>query len=222
MSIITIYVAMAFSKETSSFSVYLFYEFIQSYSTIFLLFVVFIIFAVRYSKYSIYFYSIASFVTAFILLAYIYENFNKAILFIIFFYCVLAYFLGQGWKQVLSFSCYNPNMLKNELDDPISIKIKVKVTLKDEMIHEGVLTNWDEISCFVHLGGKIEEKLYGQLKIQTEYNGKVFENEGKIVSRVANQGIGVIFNIDEEKRFNWQDFYKIMDEASLTPQYLIL
>ena len=66
------------------------------------------------------------------------------------------------------------------------------------------------------------KNFFGPVKIQTEYNGKKFENEGKIVSRVENQAIGVIFKIDEEKRFNWEDFYKIMDETSFTPEYLIL
>ena len=160
LSVMTIYVAMAFSRETSALNIYFFYDFIKSHHLIFLLFGPFIIFALSYSKWSFYFYHLAFFITAALLFTYLYENFNKVILFIIFFYCVLAYFLGQGWKQILGFSCYNPNILKNEIDDPIYIKIEVKVQMREKFVYEGILTNWDEISCFIQLDGEIEEKLF--------------------------------------------------------------
>ena len=113
-------------------------------------------------------------------------------------------------------------MSKQYLENPISIKIYAKVEIEENGVYEGFLTNWDAMSCFIRFKDEGRpSKLRSDLKVIMEHNGKKFKNWGKLVSRIDNRGIGIIFNISEEKKFNWRDFYHIMDEISFTPEYLI-
>ena len=224
LSILTVHVTLALLMEMSAFNIALFYEQFKSSSFIMLLimlFALFVISAMSYSKISLYLYYLASLAMVGFLLVSLYGNFNKAVLFIIFFYCVLAYFLGQGWKQTLCFACYNPHISDKDLDYPTPLRINAKIKIKKDKVYESFFTNWDEISCFVRFEDKNEDKLRGNVKIIAEYNGRQFENWGKIVSCVKNKGIGIIFDMNRGKKFNWRDFYNIMEEVSFTPEYLI-
>ena len=214
---------MALQSEISAFNSAVFYELIRYpyFIAVVLFFGGFLISAIFYSKLSLYLYYMAFFTTLLFLLVSLYGNFNKAILFIIFFYCVLSYFLGQGWKQMLHFACYNAYVSSKNLDSPIAIGIEVSIETKDNKIYPGHLMNWDEMSCFIGFDYSHMDKLSGHVKIITKYNGKVFTNWAKVVSYVEGGGIGVIFDWDGANRFNWQDFYNILDEISFNPEYLI-
>ena len=221
LSILSAHVAVALLMETSAFNIYLLYDFMKSSYFIILLFGLFVISAISYSKWSLYLYYAAFLATLFFLLASLYQDFNKAVLFIIFFYCTLSYFLGQGWKQALYLACYNPYMSEKNLDDSILIKIGARVKTEDNQTCEGLLANWDEMSCFVRFKNEGRCNFRGNVKVITEYNGREFEAWGKIVSSVESRGIGIIFDTSGEKKFNWQSFYNIMDEISFTPEYLV-
>ena len=221
LSILTIHVALALLAEVSAFNLSLFYELFESFSLIASLFALLVISAIFHLRLSFYLYCLASLCAVCFLLFSLYGNFNKAVLFVIFFYCILAYFLGQGWKQTLYFACYNPNLSDKGIDDAISLKMRVRIEIEKAKVYEGFLTNWDEIGCFVRWKDNNVEKLRGSVKVITEYNEREFKNRGKIVSCVGDKGIGIIFDINREKKFNWEDFYNIMEEISFTPEYLV-
>ena len=221
LSLLTIHVSLALLTEASAFNLSLFYELFESFSLIALLFALFVISAIFHLRLSLYLYYLASLCAVCFLLFSLYGNFNKAVLFVIFAYSILAYFLGQGWKQTLYFACYNSNLSDKGIDDAISLKMRVRIEIEKGKVYEGFLTNWDEMGCFIRWKDKNVEKLKGSVRAITEYNGKEFTNRGKIVSCVENKGIGIIFDINREKKFNWQDFYNIMEEMSFTPEYLV-
>ena len=221
LSILTVHVAMALLTEVSAFNLSLFYELRESFFLIILLFTLFVILAIFYSKFSFYLYYLASFYTVGFLLYSLYGNFNKAVLFVIFFYCILAYFLGQGWKQTLHFACYNPNLSDKDIEDPLCLRMRARIEIEKGNVYEGFLTNWDEMGCFVRFKDENLDKFRGSINVITEYNGREFCNRGKIVSSAENKGIGIIFDKDREKKFNWRNFYNIMEDISFTPEYLV-
>ena len=222
LSILTVHVAVALTAETSAFNLNLFYDFVVSCYPIILFFSLFIVTAVFYSKISSYLYYAAVLTTISFLLVSLYEDFNKAVLLIIFFYSVLSYFLGQGWKQTLYLACYNPCISDEDIDDATSLRIGVRIGFHgDVQDYEGLLTNWDEVSCFIRFIDREPDVYRGDVKVMTEYNGKDFLSWGKIVSYTGRSGIGIVFDVSEKKRFSWKDFYSIMDEISFTPEYLV-
>ena len=222
LSILTSYVCLALLKDSSAFNVALFYQFIKFSPLITIPFILLILSVLFSPKYSAFLHSLASLSTVFFILAYLYADFNKAVLLIVFLYSIIAYFLGQGWRQTLDLACYCPNISHRDINDCLLMKIPIEFKVKKSSPIKGILRNWDENSCFIKFESTVPlKKLQDALTVRLEYNGKTFENQGEVVSHVPGTGVGIIFHADREKRFNWQDFYTIMSEMALTPEYLV-
>ena len=221
LSMLALYVSSALTKNISALTPPLLQQFATSHSAVAGTFALFVIFALFYSKHSLPLYYLSSLVVITLLIISLYQDFNKAVLFIAFSYCVLAYFLGEGWRQVLHLACYNPNMSEQYPDDSPALKIEVAITAQNGKIYQGFLVNWDEMSCFIWPLNESLGKIRGPTEIVAQYQGREFTNRGKVVSSMENKGIGVIFELSGQKKFNWQEFHSIMSEIAFVPEYLV-
>ena len=220
LSLLMVHISQALSVEKSALSFALLKDFLSNSHLLLVLFGLLILFSFFLSKFSLYLYYSSSIVTSFVLFNLLYQDFNKSILLINFFYIIIIYSLGQVWHQVLSLACYNTRLSGNAINDKTLIKIKVNLQTQHKTTHSGFLTNWDESSCFVTLEKEGQKHLKGLVDVIVNYNGQEFKNSGQIVSRLNQQGVGVLFHENKKNKFNWQGFYSIMEEMSFTPRYL--
>ncbi len=152
-----------------------------------------------------------------------YENFwlltirlDKVALLVNFLMASGSYFFFLSWKSLLKLACYNPNLSKHNLEIPTLYEIPVLIkTLNSEI--GGVLTNWDDLSCFVKIEKPLSES---SLVIKTTIGGKEFEFKGLLASRFMNNGVGIIFeNSDNE---DWNDFIEIFESRGINSNLVVL
>ena len=77
------------------------------------------------------------------------------------------------------------------------------------------------MSCFIWPLNESLGKIKGPTEIIAKYQGRAFTNRGKVVASMENKGIGVIFELSGQKKFNWQEFHSIMSEIAFVPEYLV-
>lgn len=166
-------------------------------------------------------------------------NFNKILLILIFFYILISYFYYQFLKIELAESYYNANFYKNRLFDPMLYKIKCTIefgnkstkNVNQNNVVNAHLTNWNENGCFVILSEQASSeevaesssmpKLKGKVLVNFVIDGKKFQNSGLVVSQIfKSEGIGIKFYDESNSIYNWDNFYKIIENQGLTPEYV--
>lgn len=145
-------------------------------------------------------------------------NFNKLNLILLFIYFVLSFFIYNYLSKELLQPYYVANIDDDYLFDPMLKKIKCKLINKNQT-HEGFLTNWGELGCFVSLNTKIG--LVGKnTVVQILFEDKEFRLLGKIVCYNKDMNnIGIKMN-HLEKNNSWLELMKLFDCRGLIPEYL--
>lgn len=137
-------------------------------------------------------------------------SFEKDLLFLNFIFLISGFYFWIFWKLELSEASYNPRFELNQLNIQPDQRIPVKIH-QGEKQYKAILTNWDGNSCFMILEQSWEE-LSGEISVELNYEGQVFQNHGKVVSTYG-PGIGVKFIPRENSdSLNWQQFYDIISD----------
>jgi hypothetical protein len=146
---------------------------------------------------------------------------SKISMLLLFFYVIASYYFYNFLGEELNEPCYVPAYRDDELFDPMLKKLNCQVSIGNKL-HDGYLTNWNDHSCFI----KFKEKapiIPKKVQFKTNFQGRVFECEGTVVSKASNQeGIGLYFYIrdDEGLAFGWRDFYQVLNEYGLQSELL--
>ncbi len=147
-------------------------------------------------------------------------EFNKIIVIATFFYAVISYFLYQLMNHYLSSANINPNFSNNDLFAPLLRQIPVRI-LDSDKSYSGNLTNWDSTGCFVHLAQQV--KVGYQVKVQIDFQGRVFEEQGEVVAETPDlRGVGIKFEstLRSLDTFNWSEFTELIEELGFLPERL--
>lgn len=222
-SIVLIHIATAISLDQSAFSEVLARQTLAKNKWVILLLSITGVAIYKLKKISAFLYPLAVISSIAICISLLLINFNKILLFLSFVYTCVAYFYYQFLKVELGEAYNNPNYYKNRLFNPMLYQIQCTLTFtgprrKNESV-TGHLTNWNENGCFVILDDKI--KCGGQVDVSLMLDGKKFENNGVIVSSIhKNEGLGIKFYDAEKSRYNWDNFYKIIENKGLVPEYV--
>lgn len=140
---------------------------------------------------------------------FIYE-FEKDLLFLNFIFLISGFYFWIFWKLELNEASYVPRFELNELNIQPDQRIPVKIKQVQKQ-YKAILTNWDSNSCFVILEQSWEE-ISGSLTVELNFEGQVFENEGKVVSSYG-PGVGIKFTPRENSgSLNWNHFYDIIND----------
>ena len=222
-SILLVHIATAVSLEQSSFSQDLARKTLANNKWAILLLAITGVTIYKLKKISSLLYPLAVIFVTSICISLLLVNFNKILLFLTFIYIFVAYFYYQFLQVELAEAYNNPNYYKNRLFDPMLYQIKC--TLKfvssnsNEELISGYLTNWNENGCFIILDEKI--KRAGKVEVSLVMDGKEFLNTGVVVSRIhKNDGIGIKFYEEGNSIYNWDNFYKIIENKGLVPEYV--
>lgn len=185
-------------------------------------FIIAVLFITIYSiwflkKYSSYFLLLYVSMISFEGIISIVNDFNKFILFLLFVYVVIAYYFYQIWCSEIDEPYYNPNYTKQNMFDPMLLKIKAKLEYGDE-VFSGYLTNWKETGAFLYLDQKID-KLDGEAGLSIILDGTTFSQKAHIISlSTDSRGIGLKFSNTQSENsdnLNWDDFYSVAYEMGL-------
>ena len=99
---------------------------------------------------------------------------------------------------------------------------RIRVTIEDPKNHKktnGILTNWDEDSCFVRCDENVNFK--GHVNLTIHFSEHDFKQDSMIVTTAKKiNGIGLKFIKNEASEKNWMDIYDIMTDRGLNVEYL--
>jgi hypothetical protein len=147
-----------------------------------------------------------------------FKDFNKSLMLLSFiFFVVSLYFMG-----ILNFeleeAIYTPNFTLNDLEVRPFHSFDVWLeTLSGGKI-QGTLTNWDHNGCFF-VPNENQIIKPQNLTLNIDFEQTRYSQKGQIVTAFG-KGIGIRFNFQGESGslFNWNDFYKILDDRSYRPK----
>lgn len=141
---------------------------------------------------------------------------DKVILFLIFFYSVVAYNFFLFLRLELKEPFYNPSYPKNILPE-FSYK-KLPLTVKqDGVAHQAYLTNWGENGFYLQFKEK-EVTLRGLIEAEIEIEGQTFFANGEVMTSNTT-GVGVRVTKNPVPDLGWSDYYGIINELGLRPSY---
>lgn len=148
----------------------------------------------------------------------LFQQFDKLILLMLFFYILFSYYFLLELYTELSRAYLNPKFSENELFDPMLYKINASIVVDSKVVGSGYLTNWDEVSCFLHTSDNLSE-FEGTIKV--EFDGCEFLQDAKIASKGNNTGIGLKFVRNENDTIlNWNEFIKIITDQGFQVEYM--
>ncbi len=222
MSFLILHIAHCLSTSMSAFSISALKDSANKYLIILPVVLASLYTVYIYKKISIKLLLLLCIFTSFYLVEPLVIELNKIILFMSFAYVIVSYFIYQNWSQALELACYNPRISQSYIDDPILSEIKIEIkTAKNSLT--GVLSNWDNISCFIHFDELIDKAFLKEsmLDIEITHDNTLFLNKGRIVSLFGVKGVGVLFEKEKiGKEFDWEDFYRVSYEKGFMPEYL--
>ncbi len=147
-----------------------------------------------------------------------FKDFNKSLMLLSFiFFVVSLYFVG-----ILNFeleeAIYTPNFTLNDLEVRPFHSFNVWLETSSGQKIQGILTNWDHNGCFFIPNENQTIKPQG-LTLNIDFEQSRYTQKGQVVTAFG-KGIGIRFNFHGESGslFNWNDFYKILDDRSYRPK----
>lgn len=141
---------------------------------------------------------------------------DKVILFLIFFYSVVAYNFFLFLRLELKEPFYNPSYPKNILPE-FSYK-KLPLTIKqDGVTHKAYITNWGENGFYLQFKEK-DIALRGLVEAEIEIEGQTFFAHGEVMSSNTT-GVGIRVTKNPVPDLGWSDYYGIINELGLRPSY---
>lgn len=147
-------------------------------------------------------------------------DFNKLVLFVLFFHVVISYGFYQILTWTYSRASFTPNFTEDSLHPPMGRQIPVEVKL-GETNAMGRLTNWDAEGAFIWL----DEKLTARARIgdvRVTWEGHHFEAKGTIVSGTWDgRGVGIEWkNVPVEKEEGWSNLMALFNDYGYDPRLL--
>lgn len=158
----------------------------------------------------------------YLMISFLIQDFDKVILLMIFLYIVTGFYFYFFWLDELKEPYYNPCYNVSDLNKVGSLSLPVTILDKDDLKHEGYLTNWDSKSCFIVFKDPIATKKK-RLKAVFNLDGREFANDAEVVTITSDKrGLGVDFVLSGQKtdRFTWEQLYTILYQRSFIPEYI--
>lgn len=163
-------------------------------------------------------------ITMFLTTYYLFLDFSKLPVILLFFYLLFGFYLFQFYYVEIKESYYNPIFHKNDLFAPENNFAKVRLVRGPESIPiDGILTNWSEEGCFIYFGGA--QALKGKYLIEIDFSDLIFKEQATVISSLTDKtGHGFKFKHLRKKKVNnslgWLKFYEIMSELGYRPELL--
>lgn len=174
----------------------------------------------RHHTHSIWYLNFCTILVSFKVIEGLFIEFNKVIVIALFFYVVISYFLYQLLAQYLQMASINPNYQSHDLFPPLLRAIPCQIVHED-LIIPGMLTNWDEESCFIQM--QSARALPAKVQLTINFQGRDFTQQGEVVAQALDlKGVGIKFQElpKDLKIFNWTEFTELIHELGFKPERL--
>lgn len=135
---------------------------------------------------------------------------DKVVLILLFAYVVLGYVMFMMWRLELDEAAFRPGYGKRSLYRFLEYNLPVHLSSGGQELAQGQLSNWDELSFFVHLGENKPQRMARVVDVSVQLNGNTFKTKAKLASH-GPHGIG--FKVIEESSLaskDWKSFYDII------------
>lgn len=220
LSFFFLYIQHAYRHHLSPFSLVYFKKGLELFWYVAITLIITGIMIWRQHPHAILFYRLSVFFVGFKVLEGLFIEFNKIIVFALFFYIIISYFLYQLLKFYLALASINPNYHPSDLFEPLLKKIYCEISTDDKK-YLGYLTNWDLEGCFIKLKGSAE--FTSPVRVKIFFADREFLQEGEVVAATPDlTGIGIKFQSTSKNlnTFNWSEFMDIVHELGFKPQRL--
>lgn len=152
---------------------------------------------------------------------FLFLDFSKLALLVLFFYLLFSFYLFQFYHVELEESYNNPLYDDRDLFLPNTTYLNAKIKKKDQEVADGILTNWSEEGCFILFKEKVNFK--GKCELFISFKDYSFSDFGTVVSKTKNgKGVGIKFKSKSREKndrpLGWQHFYEIMEELGHEPE----
>lgn len=155
---------------------------------------------------------------------YLFLDFSKLPLILLFFYLLFGFYLFQFYSAEIEESYYNPLFHKADLFKPTNdfAKVKISKDLEEEKF-DAILTNWSKEGCFLYFDEP--KNLKGNYFLEVEFRGLNFIQKANLISTTsAKDGHGFKFKDGVRNNPNnslgWNNFYEIINELGYEPELL--
>ncbi|OFZ45252.1 MAG: hypothetical protein A2485_06010 [Bdellovibrionales bacterium RIFOXYC12_FULL_39_17] len=214
LSLFFVHIQNSINTGVSSFDLEKFVSLLTTEKTMVLLSLLSIFSVLYANRISKIFFALFSFFVIYNGFATFFTKLDKIILLMNGLYVVLAYFFYLFWHFELNESVYVPGFSTSMIGKKSLYNIQVELLAEFRDPMKGIMTNWDEVGCFIALDDEFDETIKKNVKIYISFAGKEFCQWGEIISGYGN-GVGIKFFEGEDEHdldLKWKDFFSIITD----------
>lgn len=189
----------------------------------------FLLFGLR-NKRICYLFAVYSCLVFSMLLAYYFIVDQKILLFISFFFAITAIVNWYFMYTELNLACYEPHFNQSPFMRTVCMEIACSIILKSKNRDEvdrysGLLTNWDENSCYLKLNQFTDIFNFNEgelVQLEIDFFGRLFEADAYIVSYSKKlNGVGLKLKAkDSDEKNGYNRFIELVNNLGLVKSQL--
>jgi hypothetical protein len=175
---------------------------------------------VRHRSYSKHLFAFLCLIVSYSTIVSLILSFNKILMVVLFIYVCTAFAIYQFLENTFTSAIFLSNYRPDQLNEPMALKIPVKIKLGDQNT-QGFLTNWDDEGVFVYLDASWESRRK-DVELEVELKGNTFGAKGTVVTATWDRrGIGVEWKQTSiDQMHSWQALMDLFDDYGWTPKLL--